>query len=119
MDRTERIAEGSCCSPMVKAIPVDIIVEDQLVIESIHPQHVGPLFPHPSLPAIFPIEVFGISHAGTAGKACRLPGECIQVHMVGHLGIRQDLGLRPVALDGHDVDEHPVIRFVAEQHLIV
>ena len=119
LDRTVGITESGGSRAVVKAVPEDIIVENQLVVESIHSQHIGALLPHPSFPAILPVEVFGIRHPGTAGELGRLPGKGIQMDMVGHLGIRQDFRLGPESLNGQDVDEHPVVRFVAEHHLVV
>lgn len=119
MDGTERIAERRGRRAVVQSIPQDVIQEDQLMIESIHSKDIGTTLPHSSFPPIPPVEVLCIGHPRTAGEDHRLSGESIQMHVSGHLGIRQDFGISPVALDCHDVDEHPVIRLVPEHHLVV
>ena len=39
--------------------------------------------------------------------------------MRGHFGIREDFRFGAVSFDGHHIDEHPVVFFIAEQNLIV
>jgi hypothetical protein len=104
---------------MVKTVTEDVIRKDQLVIEPFHSQNIGSLFSHPAFPSILPVEVLRIGHACTPGKIHRLPGEGIDVDMIGHFRIRQYFGTGFITLQGKYVDEHSVIRLIPEHDFAV
>lgn len=89
------------------------------MIEAIDLQNVGPFFSKPSVPSILTVDILGIGHPGSAGKDRGTIRECIDMDMIGHLGVRHDLGAGPKALDGHDIDKHTMVLFVAEHDFIV
>lgn len=118
-DRAERISEGRCGRAVVQPVPQDIVGQDKLMIEPIDLQNIGSFFSKPSVPSVLSVEILGIGHPGSAGKDRGAVCEGIDMDMIGHLGIRHDFGAGPKSLDGHDIDEHPMVLFVAEHDFIV
>ena len=89
------------------------------MVESIDLQYIGSFLSETTGPPVFPVEIAGIGHPGPSGKDCRAVGESVDVNVRGHLCVRQDFRTCPISFDSHDVDEHPVVLFIAEHHLIM
>ena len=89
------------------------------MVEPVDLQTIGSLLAESSGATIFPVEIAGVRHPGSSGKYGRVPGEGVYMDMRGHFGIREDFRFGAVSFDGHHIDEHPVVFFIAEQNLIV